>query len=476
MHDKLDNLFARRQLRIGAGQRDLLARILRDIESLAVWDDEERICHGGAVVVDEPPRLLEVDAFCRSLPPTTIVVIPQSENPAFDFLKSKLRRHGLIGASAPDSPHQIWWGGPKPVKAAETCQSILEAHLVSSVRKDTPEEETAIKFEKSLAALNVSHSIKRHDFYVAFAHEPGLRSQTLLEVWSQTEKPLIWLDPHSTGNPPAVSIDLSIADFAATSTPNGTFSTNFLYFGRSRVAFELLKAWNNLCLEFRTLPADHLLDAAWSLVSSQRMLVTLWLDPCGGAALSQVGEMAPDTASTDDMSPQTFDNQGQREARRAGRSAPPEPQCILDSRFGGRGPLTLIILSQFATARETARTMHSAVDAFSRFDGGFASLGIVICRNETEIEETTQKIGDGFYLCARSGVFLEDNIFGSLYERMQDRELGYAMHRNCESRQTRTGNNIVVTRSQVMFLNSVFSKSTGQTRCDRRPMLRVVSQ
>jgi hypothetical protein len=476
MHDKLDDVFARRHLRIGAGQRDLLARILGDIECLTVSDDEEHTRHGGAIIVDEPPRLLQVDAFCRSLPPSTIVIIPRSENPAYDFLKSKLCRHGLIGASAPDSPHQIWWGGPKPVKPANTCQSILQAHLVSCVRRDSPEEETAIMFEKSLTALNFSHSIKRLEFYVAFEHEPGVRSQSLLEAWDKTEKPLIWLDPHSAGNPPAVSIDLSNVDFAATLTPNGTFSTNFLYFGRSQVALELLKAWNNLCQEFQTLPADHLLDAAWSLVTSQRALVTLWLDPCGGPAVKHSGEIAPDRASTDDAPQQTFGNQAQREARKAGRSAAPEPQCILNSRFGGRGPLTLIILSQFATARETADTMHSAVDAFSRFDGGFASLGIVICRNETEIEETIQKIGDGFYLCARSGVFLEDDIFGSLYEKTQDHELGYAMHRNCGHRQTRTGNNIAVTRSQVMFLNSIHSNNTGRTRSDRRPVLTVVSQ
>ena len=476
MHDKLENVFARRQLRVGAGQRDLLARILGDIERVTVWDDDEHTRHGGAVIVDEPPRMLQVDAFCRSLPPTTIVVIPQSENPAFDFLKSKLCRHGLIGANAPDSPHQIWWGGPKPVKPANTCQSILKSHLVSCVRRDSPEEETAIMFEKSLTALNFSHSIKRLEFYVAFEHEPGVRSQSLLEAWDKTEKPLIWLDPHSTGKPPAVAIDLSNVDFAATLTPNGTFSTSFLYFGRSPVALELLKAWNNLCQQFQTLPSGHLLDAAWSLVTSQRTLVTLWLDPSGGLTANRSGEIAPDRTSTDNASPQTFDNQAQREARRAGRSAAPEPQCILNSRFGGRGPLTLIILSQFATARETADTMHSAVDAFSRFDGGFASLGIVICRNETEIEETIQKIGDGFYLCARSGVFLENDIFGSLYEQTQDHGLGYAMHQNCGHRQTRTGNNIAVTRSQVMFLNSILSNDASRTRSDRRPMLTVVSQ
>lgn len=480
MHDKLKYLFARRQLRIGAEQRDLLAAVLAtvltDRDRVTLWDDEDDVGCGGAVIVDEAPRLLQVEAFCRSLPPTATVIIPHSENPAYDFLKSKLHRHGMIGACAPESPHQIWWGGPRPAKPADNCQSILQAHLVSCVQEGTAEEETAILFEKSLTALNISHGIERNDFYVAYERRPDLRSRTLLDAWSRTEKPLIWLDPSSTGNPPAVAVDLSNADFAATLTTDSTFSTNFLYFGRSPVAFELLKTWNNLCQEFPTLTADHLLDAAWSLVTSQRLLVTLWLDPYSGPAIKPRGAADADAISTLDRSPEIVDNPALREARKAGRSAAPEPQCILNSRFGGRGPLTLTILSEGATARETADTMHSAADAFFRFDGGFASLGIVICRNKAEVEATVRKIGDGFFLCVRAGLVLEDSIFNALYERTQDHELGYAMHRHGGHRQTSTGNDIAVTRSQVMFFNAIVAKDANRPPSHPSPALKLVSQ
>ncbi len=476
MHEKLKDLFARRGLRIGAAQRDLLVRSLADTEVVAAWDDEAGIRHGGTVIVDEPPRLLRVDAFCRSLPSTATVVIPQSENPAFDFLKSKLHRHGLIGACAPESPHQIWWGGPRPIKPTNDCQSVLQAHLISCVRQDTPEEEAAVLFEKSLTALNISHSIARNELYVAYERRSDLRSSTLLDAWGHTEKPLIWLDPHSTSNPPAVAIDLSNADFAAILTPDGTFSTNFLYFGRSRVAFDLLQTWNNLAEEFPTLASDHLLDAAWSLVTSQRTLVTLWLDPYSGPGIKPAGEAPFDAAFAIDTASPAFDNPAQREARKAGRSAAPEPQCVLNSRFGGRGPLTLTILSEGATARKTADTMHSAVDAFSRFDGGFSSLGIVICRNEAEVETTVRKIGDGFFLCLRAGVVLDDDIFRSLYDRTQDHELGYAMHRYSSHRQTRTGTDIAATQSQAVFFNSILSKTAERSQRGRRPALKVVSE
>ncbi|MBI1203224.1 MAG: hypothetical protein GC182_12000 [Rhodopseudomonas sp.] len=476
MQDKLKTLFARRQLRIGADQRDRLAQILGDASSVTAWDDDNGFGHGDVVIIDEPPRLLQVEGFCRSLPTTAIVVIPQSENPAFDFLKSKLHRHGMIGACAPTSPHQIWWGGPQPVRPVNNCRSILQAHLVSSVQEGTAEDETAVMLEQALAALKISHSIERHDFYVAYERKPDLRSKTLLAAWDRSEKPLLWLDPSSTGMPPALAINLSNVDFAATLTPDGTFSTNFLYFARTPVAHELLKTWNNLCQEFPTLPAGHLLDAAWSLVASQRLLVTRWLAPYRGPAVGTRNMATANAGSTLDQTPNMLDNPAQREARKAGRSAAPEPQCILNSRFGGRGPLTLTILAEFASAHDIADTMHSAVDAFFRFDGGFASLGIVICRNKAETDATLRKIGDGFFLCVRAGLVLEDRVFNTLYEQNQDRKLGYAMHRQCGHRRTSTGTDIAVTRSQVTFVNSIVANDTGRPTTRQSPALRLVSQ
>jgi hypothetical protein len=474
MTDHLKTVFAERQIRIDTTQYDLLARMLGDVESVALWDDAPAVARSRTIVVDEPPRLLQVEAFCRTLPATAVVVIPFSENPAFDFLKSKLRGYGMIGAQAPHAPHQIWWGGPQPAAPAPDSRSILKSHIVSCVRRNSPEEETAIGFETALAALNMSSSIARDDFHIAYDHLPNSRSRLLLDAWDRTVKPLIWLDPHCVGNPSSIATDLGHTDFAVTLAPDGGFSTNFLYFGRSDASRDLLKTWKKLCEEFPELPANHLLDAAWSLVTSQRTLVTLWIAPHTGLAVARVAAADLVSASELELTQAALTTPALRSARRAGRSAAPEPQCVLNSRFGGRGPLTLIVLSEHATARETASTMESAVDAFWRFDGGFSAIGVVICQSEKESAETIEKIGDGYFLSVEAGVVLERDIFNALYQRTQDQQLNFVMQRNCARKRTGGGNEIEIARSQVTYLDSSTAKCAERSDELRRPMLKVV--
>src|SRR5690349_17659622 len=66
---------------------------------------------GGVVIVLEPPTGAGAELFVRALDGSAIVVIPFGENPAFDFLKSKLTDFGTVGSCGADGPHELWWGG-----------------------------------------------------------------------------------------------------------------------------------------------------------------------------------------------------------------------------------------------------------------------------------------------------------------------------------------------------------------------------
>ena len=52
-------------------------------------------------------------------------MIPFGENPAFDFLKSKLTEFGTVGACGADGPHELWWGGVSWQESADTPTPLV---------------------------------------------------------------------------------------------------------------------------------------------------------------------------------------------------------------------------------------------------------------------------------------------------------------------------------------------------------------
>jgi hypothetical protein len=432
------------------------------------------ISRAKTIIVDNAPRLLQVEEICRALLPDTTVVIPMSEDPAFDFLKSKLYCHGVIGASAPHSPHQIWWGGMMAAKPVRGRRDLLQSHLVSCIRRDTPEERSAALFAKALDALNISYCIERAD--VSLDDTPELRSRLLLNAWASTEKPLIWLDPNCTGEPMSISVDLKGVDFAAMLTPSATFSMNFLYFGRSQAAFEFLKCWNDLCRQFPSLPASHLLDATWALICAQRTLRTAWIPPLGSRELLRRANCYA-TPINDSSQPQTpLSYPSQRQARRAGRTGAPEPHCVLKGMAGGRGALSLIVLAESAAAHQTAETVNSAVDAFCNDDGGFSVFGIVICKTEREAVEAAQKINDGAYLYVLAGLTLERDVFRVLSQQPDSPHPVLTAIKHCRQKHASNGTSIGLVKSLALFCNGAILKFPRHSHRAFQPALRLISQ
>ena len=445
MIDRLKALLAARGHQIADTQIKRLCECADLGDTMSVWDKDRDVSQSSIVVVDEPPNPAQVHALRRALSPQATVIIPYGENPAFDYLKSRLRCRGVIGAQAPEAPHLVWWGG-RSSKAPKSClTNLLNAHIVTCVRPNTPQDTTAALFAKALDVFGITYTIERDEAFISCDESTPIRSQLLLSAWETSTKPLIWLDPHSTADLTSLDIDVAGVDFAAVQTSSG-LSTAFLYFGRTSAAVDLLKSWQSLCLEYPRLPAEYMLDAAWAMVSSQRALVTKWLSPQRAAS---------DEARSSDAWAQAFEQHmlttpGQRRARKAGRTGSPEPHCILNSRFEGRGPLLLITHAQ-GPAAQTASLVRNAAAAFAAGDGGFSCLGILVCNDAQEAAEAVRLTNDGWILYALPGLALEADTFQRLSVFSEADRPQFIMPEATAQRRTSTGISIEASGAKAIF-------------------------
>jgi hypothetical protein len=465
MNNNLKTLIAKRGLKITDTQLERLCACADLGESSTIWSKSADISQSSIVVVDEPPNPPQVHALRRALSPQATVIIPYGENPAFDYLKSRLRCQGVIGTQAPESPHLIWWGGKTARKEKSCLGDLLRSHIVTCVRPNTPHDAKAALFAKALNVFGVSYTIERNEAFISCDERASLRSGLLLTAWETSGKPLIWLDPHSSTDLMSLEFDIEGTDFAAISSSAG-LATSFLYFGRTPAAFDLLKSWHHLCLEFPGLPANYLLDAAWAMITSQRTLVTKWLSP---RDMNLAGERDP-RANANLLEQSMLATPAQRQARKAGRTGTPEPHCILNSRFGGRGPLLLIMLAQ-RSARETATLVQEAAKAFAARDGGFSCLGILICQHSNDVADAIRSTTDGWILYAFPGLNLAADAFVRLSEySLADRPV-FIMPEPAGRRLTTTGVAIEAARAKAVFGRaSAFNGRSGTVHIPAQPL------
>ncbi len=110
--EALKQLLDSNHIKLGEQHRSHLDWLIARFGPPAVWSGANSVTSGSRlIIVVEPPTGPQVDLLYRSLHSACAVVIPFGENPAFDFLKSKLKDFGTIGSSGFDGPHELWWGG-----------------------------------------------------------------------------------------------------------------------------------------------------------------------------------------------------------------------------------------------------------------------------------------------------------------------------------------------------------------------------
>lgn len=456
-----------RNIRLGTDQLDVLRNIIGDVP-VASWPHETQTESPRIILIDDVPRWTEVDTICRTLSPRDRVVIPMSENPAFDFVKSKLFCHGVIGASGPKSPHQIWWGGIQSAQQRDTDSFLSRALIVSCVREGTEEDIAAQQFERVLDQHNIAHKIQRIGANQSIDDHVMLRSLVLLEAWTSTDRSLIWIDPVVDGHFPTVLIDLRYIDFSATPIIGSGLSTSFLYFSRSERNKELLQSWNSLCHEFNHLPAGYLLDATWGMVTAQRMLTTAWSPSSRLATLSCTG--SPDLLAGSGIS-----LGAQREARRACRTGGAEPHYLQRGHFPNGPTLTVLMQSERAAPHAVSETMQSVIDAFNHDAGMFGTLGVLIAKNAAEAANITETTLNGWVLYVSPGAIVDNDALRSLSHYTVETKPLFVMPTRSMLHNFNDSPVTYMTKSQAIFFNA---QAPGEIARAKRnpPMLKVVAR
>jgi hypothetical protein len=392
-----DRFLSDNDIAMAAQHRRNLAWLVERFGTPVAWLSDRKIPRGQRlIVVIEPLTGPQADAFYRALHADSVVVIPYSENPAFDFLKSKLKDFGTIGASAHDGAHELWWGGLKWAEILPSCPRTELPLIASCYPRDRADSITG-PLRASLKTLKLDAVIEP-----VTTREPGKlhgadKAAFLLNLRKNEQRPILWVDPDSRFEVFPSLITKIACDFAVHKWNRWEMSTRTLYFGSGPVAGDFLQTWHEFASTYSMVWDGYVLDQAWSLVSSQAPLNTVWLPRSYHGTL---GEPGPRHTSVvvHNIEPTILDlgeEQGfpkaLRPARRASRIGAPEALVVVKSKKQDlHGAVTVILGDiQSASARDVAQTIDAVVGAFHQDCGGFGQLELSLCFWSQDVSAAT---------------------------------------------------------------------------------------
>jgi hypothetical protein len=335
----------------------------------------------GVVVITKPSRPIDVGPLLSGLSERSAVVIPFGEDPAFDFLKSKLIPHGVISPSGFDGPHQLWWGG---VSEIDLRQESPAAPLVA----------TSYPYwfdERPVATWRASAKRFRLDARIDYANGTSAfdKVESINKIWRNADRAVLWLDPHAALRRSPELIEALACDVAFVRGNDGRARTGVLFLAKTPATETLLRAWLTLAEEFGDLPDEILFDEAWALVSSQQSLSTIWLPQSYDVAHGDPDAVlvAGDTAKRADSECDIVAEI--RAAQAAGRIAAPAPYLIADSPIqSDRTATVLLCTDAFGDQSTLIERLEDVGTAFTRSCGGFGRLEIVICEGRDDVKRT----------------------------------------------------------------------------------------
>jgi len=413
-----------------------------------VWEDDGSIGRAEKLlIVTKPLTGPQVDLLCRSLQPDSVVVIPFGENPVFDFLKSKLVDYGIAAPSGADGPHQMWWGGLNGNGFGQATHAqpplIVSGYPCDADTKDVD------RLTNSLHALALDHVVEPIDGTTS-ERMAGIRKiKFILDMWEKTRRSILWVDPDAIFMRAPSLLETVECDIALHKWLGWEIATRTLYFGRSAAAEAVLRTWLRLTESFPAVWEGYLLDQAWSLVTSQMPLRTIWL-PRGYHA-SHEDSMGGDTsvvvhnlsAGTRELSPSRDFPNPLRTARRAGRTGTPEPHLVMASSTGCHGAIVALIRDvHSADAHAVASAVEDVASAFVRDPGGFNQLELSLCRWNQDFKAALSVADreDAWVLVIDPAERVPESIFRDIGKRMEtrpsnrifrlpDRETGEVLYR-----------------------------------------------
>ena len=374
------------RIRMSAQHRELLTWLISQFGAPLIWNKQHDIPTGTRLVaVLEPPSGPAADILYRALGPDCVVFIPYSENPAFDFLKSKLKDFGTVGVSPSNGPHQFWWGGLKWGQALKRVPKIQSPLIISCYPRDM-DAGPAAKLKQSLEALGLDMVIEAVETRMPGKLHGSEKADFIQKIREQYSRPILWVDFDSSFEALPSLLEKIECDFAVHKWNRWEMSSRILCFGSSEAAGHLLRVWRELALAYPDVWDGYVLDQAWSFVSSQIPLRTVWLPRSYHTAATKrdpnnlpivVHNIEP---TIHDLGAEQGFPKELRPARRASRIGAPEALVIVGSEQALHGSVSVILAGiQSASAQEVAEAVDAVVDAFKIDPAGFGRLELSLC-------------------------------------------------------------------------------------------------
>jgi hypothetical protein len=340
-------------------------------------------------VVIEPPNGIQLERLLAALADDAVVVVPCGEDPAYDRLKSRLVAFGTVGVGGATGPHQMWWGGPRPLVprplsvgagSPDTASAVLTvARRTGQACDESPLESPPLVPDTPV--------------------RDGTLAECILTKWQSNDDPVIWIDGGFRSPADMPEIEPIDCDFAVFKRHRWLFDTDLLYFGRRHPAGVLLRAWAVFCRQFPGLDARILLDQAWCLVTSQLSLDTFWLPSArdrgealpGSSPTVDRGEYSDLEFHGDACPADQFLRGRLKTARAAGRTGFPEVLLSVPAASGSDKRAIAIIRDVDVEESYALGTLIEALaQAFATDPGGFRQLEIAICTRREDLYAALQ--------------------------------------------------------------------------------------
>jgi hypothetical protein len=389
-HTDLDRLLQSGGIRLGRAQHDRLGWLVSHYGAPTL-DGGGEGQPNGVIILREPLSGAVAELFYRSLTPGCAVVIPRSENPGFDFLKSKLTEFGTVGPCGSDGPHEMWWGGigwSKFLAAADA--STLRPRIVSCYPRG----------DDSTAAFALRHSLER--FGLACHIEPietefdrrvlcFEKAEFMARMWNKYREPLLFVESGAVLREAPLMPSFLGCDVALHKWNRWEMSARTLYLGRTERAERLLRTWQQLAASYPAIWEGYLLDQAWSLTSSQVPLDTVWLPRSYHALKGDLGAMRAtilhdQQTTTLELGPDPDFAGMVRAARRAGRTGARDAFMVMTSKAAAGTGIAVILRDVSASdAGAVAATVEGVTGAYAADCGGYGRLELSLCAWQDDV-------------------------------------------------------------------------------------------
>lgn len=394
----LDQVLQSGGIKLGRAQRDRLGWLVGQYGAPTL-DGVPHGRHNGVIILEEPLSGAAAELFYRSLNPACAVVIPRSENPGFDFLKSKLTEFGTVGPCGADGPHEMWWGGigwSRFLAAADA--STLRPRIVSCHPRGG-DETASLRLRHSLERLQLDCHIEPIDTQLDDRLLCFEKAEFMTRMWNTYREPLLFVDAGATMREAPLLPSFLGCDVALHKWNRWEMSARTLYLGRSARAERLLRAWQQLAAAYPAIWEGYLLDQAWSLTSSQVPLDTVWLPRSyhalqGDLGASRATILHDRQTTTLELGPDPGFAGIARAARRAGRTGARDAFMVMTSKAETGGGIAVILRDISASdAAAVAATVEAVTGAYAADCGGYGRLELSLCAWQDDVGAAREAAG-----------------------------------------------------------------------------------